>query len=157
MQKGFTLAELLITVFIISILAAIALPQYSRSAERAKTAELLSNGKVMLDSMNRSIMLQPNVPPSSKEMLDVKIGGGRWTSNSTYRTRDFEYDISNGNYLLINRLMADGSVVYRAYMYTRLNPANENIRQCQWRTEVGQFACKLLGEQGYTVSQISGD
>ena len=157
MNKGFTLAELLIVVFIVGVLSAIALPQYSRSVERAKTAEALSNGKVMLDSMNRSIMLQPNVPPSNKGMLDVKIGGGKWTSNSTYRTRDFEYNISNGNYLLITRLMEDGSEVYRVYMYTRFTPANENIRQCQWSTTVGEFACKLFGEQGYSVSQYSGN
>ncbi len=157
MQKGFTLAELLIVVFIIGILSVIALPQYNRSVERAKTAEALSNGRVMLDSMNRAVMLQPNIPPNAKGMLDVKIGGGKWTSDSTYRTRDFEYDITDGNYLLITRLVEGGGEVYRVYMYTRFNPANENRRECQWSTELGQFACKLFGEQGYTVSQYTGN
>ena len=157
MQKGFTLVEVLVVVFIVGVLAAVALPQYNRSVERARTAEALSNGRVMLDSMNRAVMLQPNALPNTKGVLDVKIGGGAWTNNSVYRTKDFEYDISHGNYLLITRLMADGTALYRVYMYTRYTPANENKRECQWSTDLGKFACNLFGEQGYTVSQYTGN
>lgn len=52
-RKGFTLLEVLIVVIIIGILAAISMPQYMKTIERAKTAEAMSNLGALRGSMDR--------------------------------------------------------------------------------------------------------
>ncbi|MFC1623872.1 prepilin-type N-terminal cleavage/methylation domain-containing protein [Candidatus Omnitrophota bacterium] len=52
-RKGFTLLEVLIVVIIIGILAAIALPQYTSTLEKAKSAEAIGILGSFRNSMDR--------------------------------------------------------------------------------------------------------
>lgn len=53
LRKGFTLLEVLIVVIIIGILAAIALPQYTSTLEKARSAEAVSNIGSLRTSFDR--------------------------------------------------------------------------------------------------------
>ena len=154
MKKGFTLMELLVVILIMGILAGVALPQYRSAVERARTAELLTNGRISRDAMNRAVEISPNDLPNERAALDVRIGGGKWISNSVYQTKDFTYDISNGSYLLVIRNMG-GTEIYRARLYNRYNPPDDERNECLWSTDLGEYVCNLLHSYGYTSAQYS--
>ena len=121
--------------------------------ERARTAEALSNGRVLLDSMNRALTERPNELPNDKTSLDVKLGGGTWTSNSVYKTKDFEYDVSNGTHVIVRRDLGNGES-YELHMYNRYDDTREGDLECKWAGDDGQYICNLLQGQGYTVSPL---
>ena len=52
-RRGFTLLELLMVVIIIAILASIALPQYIRATEKARSAEALQLAGAIRSAQNR--------------------------------------------------------------------------------------------------------
>ncbi len=152
MKRGFSLIEMLVVVLIVGILATVALPQYQTSVERARTAEALSNGRVLVDSMNRALALNPNEAPTTRFALDVKISGGSWTDDHTYRTKDFEYDLSNAYYLAITRI-SKGEKLYTLHLYTRYQPMVNGQKYCIWSTGLGKSICEVLVSQGYILKE----
>ena len=55
-KQGFTLIELMVVVLIVGILAAVAIPQYERSVDKARVMELVS----MIDSLEKAVKVYRN-------------------------------------------------------------------------------------------------
>ena len=73
MRKGFTLIELLVVVLIIGILSSVALPQYTKSVNKAKASELWTYGKSFLDAQERYYMANGEFT-DDLESLDITLG-----------------------------------------------------------------------------------
>ncbi len=70
-NRAFTLIELLVVVLIVGILAAVALPQYTKAVERSRLTEVWSNLGSLRQALAVAILQSPN--NWSVEALDVGI------------------------------------------------------------------------------------
>ena len=55
-NAAFTLIELLVVVLIIGILAAVALPQYTKAVARSRASEAFINGAALVQALQRYFM-----------------------------------------------------------------------------------------------------
>jgi len=72
-KKGFTLLEVLIVVIIIGILAAIALPQYSATIEKSKSAEAVMNIGSLRTAVDRYWYQNGETNPTNTSISNLDI------------------------------------------------------------------------------------
>lgn len=69
-QGGFTIIELIVVIAIIGILAAIALPRFTKPRQRAQEAVLKTNLRAMRDAINQYYADEGHYPPSLDALVD---------------------------------------------------------------------------------------
>ena len=145
-KLGFTLIEMSVVVLIIGILAGVALPQYQKAVEKAKTAEVLINIAVMKGAAERYILAHglPSEQIELNDFLDVEITGTEWVDNEyAYLTKDFKYsaDISSSGYYV---------EIYRDNIYAIRKQEDQETYECITQTnDMGRYICKYLETQGF--------
>ncbi|WP_424244017.1 prepilin-type N-terminal cleavage/methylation domain-containing protein [Elusimicrobium posterum] len=153
MKKGFTLIELLVVVLIIGILAAIALPQYTKSVEKSRSTEIVLTTKNIHDSLQRAILAGGCEDANISDILDIDLTGGSWNGADelprTYTSKNFEYKISCRD---IESVRLKGDTYYSLYVNLTANP---NTFECfTQETTMGRYICKSLTNYTYIDSAL---
>ena len=146
MNKGFTLIELLVVVLIIGILAAVALPQYTKAVEKSRTAEALTLlGDVM--TAQRIFLLGNSACATDLRALDIEIPG--ITSATAATGTHFTYEL-NGCTITATRTNSAANAGYNI-VFT-LNPATGAITKTCNNTGSTDVCTSITNSGGWTAA-----
>lgn len=157
LRGGFTLIELLVVVLIIGVLTSIALPNYTRSVEKARATEAMNIIKSVNDAVY-AYAAERNACPASFDKVLVGIPGTK-TSDTVITGKYFKYTLNAATNAVIPGTACGGVVAERTEgdVYRIWNPyavidasTKKRTLACTSSTARGQGICKTLGI--YTAS-----
>ena len=168
MKKGFTLIELLVVVLIIGILSSIALPQYTNAVEKARTSEALSMIGSLKTGVDAYVLANGyeyvGFVGNSDVTLDVDAEASLDCSagDSLCVGKHFVYDAychegaSSCSILAGRGTLEEYYDDIPKYELSGRKDANGWTYHCYSYSEIGDFICKNMQAQGWTVS-LSGE
>lgn len=113
-EEGFTIAELLIVIVVLGILAAIAIPSFTGLQKRARRAELESNGRAIVLALEMYRIEKGKYPDTVDQIDDLTGSLQNYLTNveqilQTVKSGTYVKDTPTGGYTLT--LVKDGTEV----------------------------------------------
>jgi len=139
-KKGFTLIELLTVAIIISILTAIAVPQYRSTIQRAEATEALINLRNVFESAMR-YKSQNSTTPQQVSQLDISFFDSLDQSGKVAYIGNFRYSFES-SYIDACRLNPDNT--YNTYcfrIYYNHDTYGRGALRCNYSTEKYSQIC----------------
>jgi type II secretion system protein G len=134
-RKGFTLIELLIVVVIIGILAAIAIPRFGETRERAYTSSMQADLNQLRTSME--MFLQDNTATP----FTYEGAAGTYTQGTQPAAPAPQLQMSPG----VTVIVATGNPADAAPWFTAIADHTATERGCAYDTRVGRIECVNTG------------
>lgn len=160
MKKGFTLIELLVVVLIIGILAAIALPQYTKAVEKSRISEAITILNALYKDYKLCV-LENGVPDGNNlgtnpcdsavffENLTIEAPGtkapaGNCDAPGCSYTKNWQYDYDEDN--LTAYRLSNGNINSTVPYDIKFDLSDGKIA-C-WDNEVADSCKKICGSDG---------
>lgn len=168
-MKGFTLIELLVVVLIIGILASVALPQYQKAVEKARTAEawnVLASIKTAMEMYrlaHGNDWTEFDASNDKWSLLDISLpmnvsAHANSAKFGMMESKNFTYSLESHKYVRAYRGRYSGGKweqndydLFIDLDGTQWNFSEAGNRLCGEKTTLGTQVCKSLG------TQLNGD